>query len=141
MSKKQMSFVEFTLCEAISTSSFEKALSLIAKYLGQNTKYNFFSQTLGSVPNSEDLSDFETRIFSDKEEIAIRFNWSKPRANSNELTSVDVWFDGNEKSLELDKSLSLVKNLPTLVKFINGRGEYEEDDTSDPEVEELSKMI
>jgi len=116
MSKKYLSFQDFTLCEAIATGTLDKALSLISGYLKKNTSHNF-SQVDDKFSGPDETVG--TRMLSD-DGISIQLNWSETKNESNELHSVDVMFGEGKKTLNLEKSLSLVKTLPILVNFING---------------------
>ena len=90
MSNNNTSFKDF-LSEGISSGSIEKATFLMIKYLKKKTGLNLFS-----LPGMEQYkgsagSGFGLRLFSVRNSISIRLNFASTRAQTNALTSFDVW--------------------------------------------------
>lgn len=118
-----LEFKEY-ITEELSTGSLEKASTIILKYLRKKTaiKKIFVNQGLEKFKNSNGAG-YGVRFYAPGKKIeSWRFNWtSVGSANSNNLSSIDVWngsTQGANYHISFDREVSLVQVLPQLADMI-----------------------
>jgi hypothetical protein len=118
-----LEFKEY-ITEELSTGSLEKASKIILKYLRKKTgiKKMFVTAGLERFKNSTG-SGYGLRYFAPGKKIeSFRMNWTnKGSANSNNLSSIDLWngsTQGPTYHIEFEREVSLAQVLPQLADML-----------------------
>ena len=84
------------ISEAVSTQDIHNVSILIQKYLSKRVGAEFFR-----MPGLENFissgKTFTGMRFFYKEKSSVRFNWTGKSLNQNELDSITIWKDSNNK--------------------------------------------
>lgn len=119
----QLGFTQY-IAEAISTSSANKAVFLIAKYLKKKTGISFFRLPGIEQYRNSKGKGFGLRFFTNKLNLSVRFNWTHSSSiGLIGLHSVDFWNGINDAPyhIEFDADVSLVKTLPIIADIVKDR--------------------
>lgn len=114
------------LNEAIRQKDFGRATGLILKYLRKKIGNKVYPYPVPERFTTAGASMTGIRFFMDSNK-SIRFNWKATIDTSNGLLSMDYW-DGSKQPqpnpsehIKFDEAQSLVKVLPFVVEFLDGK--------------------